>query len=506
MAAAFCTVLAGASLTGCGGGGGSSSSGGGNNTPPVDTTKPYTSELAGTVTDGNGGAIVGATVTFAGLPSVTTSQFGAFVIPNVVVPIGQTSIIGKLTATATVNGQAWSAQNNIEVVRGNSVTDNAHLSMSLTSAQGSISGRLTDSKTGLPIANARVFAADGPYTGGTAPNTYQYFTIAASYTAFTDSNGNYSIAGIAPFTNYTVTASFTGYINQTQSNVAVGAGSAIPGINFALSPSSTSAALPDITGLGASTVTLPWTATRAASTNGQITGVYAIKQDLLRRLGYLNHSTASTRDIAIRSGKVTRGNPAGSLIETILVWDYAPVSNLLGYDILRSATVTNAFGSIALVRDPLADRFTDDDPVLTPDTTYYYSLARTDTINFPKNGNEGNPVVPVVAVAPLNALTLTAPTAGAVTSAAPTFKWNAVARVATYTVMVYSAYPNYQSSTDPNGVKPIWTSSVNTTSVQYTGPALTSGNTYYWAVLAQDAPAVDFTISPIQSFIAQSVP
>ncbi len=487
---------------GCGGGGGSSS--GGNNPPPVDTTKPFVSELAGTVTDGNGGAIVGATVTFTGLPSVTTSQLGAFVIPNAVVPVGQTSTIGILSATATVNGKAWSARNTVEVLRGNAITDNAHLSMSLASVQGAITGTLTDSKTGKPLVNARVFAADGPYTGGVVPNTYQYFTVAASYTAFTDASGSYTIAGLAPFNNYTVTASYTGYINQTVNSVVVGSNATTSGVNFALASSSSSAVLPVITGLGASTVTLPWTATRGAASSRESRGVQAIKLDLLQRLGYLKHSTTVSSNIANRSTGVTRGNPAGSLIETILVWDYLPVSNLLGFDILRSTASTTAFGSIALVRDPMADRFSDDDVVLTPDTLYYYSIARADTINFPKNGDEGAPVVPAIAVDPLGAITLASPIAGATTTAVPTFSWSAVNRASTYTVMVYSSYPNYQSDTDPNAVQPIWKTSLNGVSVPYAGPALTFGQTYYWVVLAQDAPGVDFTISAIDSFVPKA--
>lgn len=495
-------LIALVALSGCGGGGHSNNNnnnGGGG----TDTSTPFNSEVSGTVTDGNGGAIVGASVTLTGHTPVTTSQFGAYVIPNVVVPIGQTSVVTKIQATATVNGQPWSGQNTVEIIRGNALTDNTHLSLSQTSTQGGISGQLTDSSTHLPIASARVFIADGPYTGGTAPNTFQYFTVSSSYTAYTDSNGNYSIQGLPPFGNYTVTASFIGYINQTASNVNVAAKATTSGVNFALSASNSSQALPTVTGMAASAITLPLIPTRAAYDPRQARGIQAIKLNLLQRLGYLKHSSTDLTRATVKTS-TTRGTPPGTLIESIIVWDYTQVNNALGFDILRSTSAINAFGSIALLRDPLGDRFADDDPLLTPDTTYYYSVAMVDTINFPKDGSEGNAAVPAVAVEPLAPLSLASPLPGANVSGTPTFSWTAVNRGATYTVMVFSQFPNYQSDTDPNAVQPIWTASTSGTSQAFTGAtALVHGQTYYWAVLCQDSVAADFSISPIQQFVQQ---
>ena len=90
------------------------------------------------------------------------------------------------------------------------------------------------------------------------------------------------------------------------------------------------------------------------------------------------------------------------------------------------------FASVALVRDPLADRFADNDSALTPDHFYYYSLARLDTINFPTgNGGESDPVLPPVTVQPLNAMSLESlppVPAPRVSSATPTFRWDTVNR------------------------------------------------------------------------------
>jgi hypothetical protein len=486
---------------GCGGGGGSNSQPGGTTIPP-GTSTPYYSRLSGSITDGNGGAIVGATVTLPGYPSVTSTQFGSYIIPNVEVNIGQTSLVAKLSASATVNGKPWSGQNTIEVIRGNALTENASLELSLTSAQGAISGRLTSNFTGNPLVNARVSIADGPYTGTSGSQSYQYFSLASSFNAYTDSNGSYTIAGLPPLSsNYTVTASFIGYINQTKSNVIVTSGATTSNVNFALAPSTTYTVPPAVTGLAALAITMPLVATREAADPQQTRGIQAIKLDLLQRMGYLKHRATDLTKATIKSAATTRSAPSGYMVESDVTWDYTQVNNLLGYDVLRSANVTTDFGSIALLLDPLGDRFADDDPTLTPGTTYYYSVARVDTIDFPVNGDEGPPSA-AVAVLPLGAMSLSLPISGASVTGPPTFSWNAASGGSTYTVMVYSQFPNYQSDTDPNAVQPIWTATTSNLSQAYTGTTgLKSGQTYYWDVLCQDSAVADFSISPIQSFI-----
>jgi len=499
LAVAPCLVTAG-----CGGGGGGTSSNSGstgNNTPPVNTSTSYTSAISGSVTDGNGGAIVGATVTFPGHPSVTTTQFGLYQIPSVVIPIGQVSVINKITATATVNGAAWSGQNTVSINRGVALTDNVQISASLTSTQGAITGTVTDSKTKLPIANARVYIADGPYTGGTVPSTYQYFSIASSYTAYTNSTGVYTIGGLTPLSNYTVTASVQGYQNQTLSNLNVATAATTSGVNLALQAISTSATIPVVTGLSASAITTPMVPTRAAADLQQIQGVTAIKLNLLQKLGYLKYAATDLTKATIKSS-VTRSAPAGYTIESIVIWNYTQVNNLFGFDILRSTTTLNQFGSLALLYDPLGDRFADDDPTLTPDTTYYYSVAGFDTLNYPKNGSEGAAATPPAAVEPLEALSLVSPASGATLTTTPVFTWSAVARANTYTIMLYSQFPNYQNDLDPNAIQPIWSIGTSATTQTYTSTPLTHGQTYYWAVLAQDSAVTDFSISPIQSFVA----
>ena len=472
--------------------------------------------MSGTVTDGNGGPIIGAQVTLDNYPPVTTTQFGTYIIPNVRVTCDQQSVISNIRATAGINNQAWSGQNTVEVLYKEPETANIHLSISPTANQGAISGTLRDS-TGKPVANGRVFAADGPYHDTTSGTTF--FTIFSSYTVYTDASGNYTIPALAPFNNYTVTGSFAGQINATTSNVVVTAQHTTT-VNLSLTAPSGNSSVPQVTNFSAFSLTMPTVPTRAAGATPLQKGLAAIRQTILARRGALNHRLADPDKTTRKWRSLTRSTPAGSIVEDVLLWDYDPsLNNVFGYDILFATTLPPAgsFSSIALLRDPLGDRFSDIDPSLTPGTTYYYSVARLDTINFPATGQEGNPV-DAVQVTPLPPIAQTAPVSGATVGTTPTFSWPAVTGATDYVVYVYDQFPSFQSDTDPNGVKPIWPAdTTNPGSAQVTGTsvtypssgvvALTHGHTYYWVVIGQNLTSNNtitaFTISPIQSFVAQ---
>ena len=495
-------------LSGCGGGGGGSST----TQPPPDTCSGQAdtfSTVSGTVTDGNGGAIVGAQVTLDGYAPVTTTQFGTYTIPNVRVTCAQQSVIANIRSSAAVKGVAWSGQNTVEILYKEPETANIHLSLSRTSTQGSITGTVRNS-SGRLVAGARVFAADGPYSSTTNGVTTNYFTIFSSFTAYTDANGAYTIPALPPFTNYTVTASFAGQTNSTVSNVAVVAGQATT-VPFTLGASISNSAVPVVANFSGFSLTMPTNPTRAAGATLQQQGIDAIRHMILAQRGALNHPLSHQTTL---KRHVTRSSPAGSIVENVLLWDYDPtLNNVFGYDILVSETNLTSFASIALLRDPLADRFSDIDPSLTPDTIYNYSVARLDTINFPANGQEG-PAANAVAVEPLGPISLSAPSSGSTLSGAPTFSWTSVNRAAHYVVYLYDQFPSYQSDTDPNGIKPIWPAdTTNPGNAQVTAPAtsltypgtvtLIHGHTYYWVVIGQDSLLSAFTISPIQSFVAQ---
>jgi hypothetical protein len=496
--------LAIACLAGCGGGGGSHPSG---NPNPMGSR----SLVSGTVTDANGSPIVGATVTLNGQTTMST-QFGTYAIPNVAVPAGQSSLVGTVQATKTIAGRPWSGQNMVEVLSNEPDTSNVQIVMSPSAQQNAITGTVTDT-AGHVLRGARVFASIGPFTGTTGA---QSFSNLSSIGATTDQNGAYTLAQLPPDTAYTVTASFAGFVNQTFSNIAVNPPPAGPTVQpFQLATSATSATPPAVTGMFALAITTPSNPNRAAGAASQGAGINALKAWIYAKKGVRQRHLANASRVTL-TPRATRSTPAGSIIEADLFWDYVNINNLFGYEVAQATRLSPPdFVSIALVRDPLADRFSDVDPGLTPDTTYYYAVARLDTINFP-NGNttagEGASG-DTVAIEPLGPISLVSPQSGATTTAAPALSWTAVNRANFYQVLVYDRYPDLQSDTDTqNGVQPIWPADAHSpgaslvsapaTTVQYQGPPLISGHTYYWAVLAQDATGSAFSASPIQAFIA----
>lgn len=480
-----------AALAGCGGGQGPT--GGPGIIPPNGSV----SEISGTVTDVNNAPILGAAIRF-GSQAAASTQYGSYIIPNVTVPAGQTSLVSVVTATATIKGQAWSGQNQVEVLSSNAITSNVQIVLSPTNTQGSIIGVVLDSG-GNRVPGARVFASLGPVTSSGSPAS-EFFTNLASFNTTTRSDGGFTIPSLPPATNYSVTASLAGRINQTLSNVTVLSSSSTQ-ITLQLSNASGSSSVPTPAGLFATTITAPLSPTRAAGDSSGFLNV--IRQIVLKKRGLLAHHVAPGQKIALHRS-LTRDTPSGSLIETDLFWDYVQLDNLYGYDVVRATSISPAnFTSIATVRDPQADRFADNDPLLTPDHFYYYSIARLDTINFPTgSGGESAPIQPPVTVEPLGPLSLVSPSSGSVSAAPPAFRWNGVNRANLYKVLVYDQFPTLQNDTDPNGVAPLWSADFSTTSAVYAGPALISGHTYYWAVLGQDDVASAFTISPLQTFVA----
>lgn len=498
LLAALSLVLVGGSVVGCGGGSGSNN-GGGNNPPPT----PNRSTVTGTITDPEGNAFVGATVTI-GSQTATTTQFGTYAIADVEVPSGQASLITTVTANANVNGRTYSGSNTVEVLSSEPLTNNIHVAISPVGQQGTLSGRVLNN-TGQPLVGARVFAAIPN------PNDNRDFNTLSSITAYTDGSGNYSISNVAAG-NYTVTASYAGRVNQTLQNLNVTPGSSI-NASFTLVAGS-GGSTPIVSNFAALSITTPMAPTRAANGTNFAGGMEALRQWARVKFAKKNHRSADAAKIFVGKSS-TRATPAGSIIEGDLFWDYTQLDNLFGYVILRSDNSDTNFRTIALLRDPLAERFADVDGALTPDLSYYYSVARLDTVNFPANETEGDPS-DLVVIQPLNVLSTTAPAPNAATNARPVFSWTSVNRAVLYQILVYDRFPTYQSNSAQDGTPTIWpadqsnpgTSLIDTrqgarNSQQYDGPALVSGRTYYWAVLASDAVGSAYTITPLQAFTVQ---
>ncbi len=490
--AALLCLAALVSMVGCGGGGG----GGGSNTPPPVTTS---STVTGIVADLNRNPIVGATVTLNG-KSTTTTRSGNFSFA------GLAAGVYTIQASATIRGARWAGQNTVEVITDATTTPNVNILLSDITTQGTLTGKVMNAQ-GAALAGAKVFAAAINATDNTTFNTQ------GSVYAVVQADGSYSIPAL-PFSQYTVTASLAGYLNQTVTVTMASTAGATA--SFTLAKPTGNSTVPTVSDLSAVSFTSPSTpisrALSAASSSGALN---AIRAYILKQRGLLGHHTPDPTRVTRRiASTATRATPAGSIIESDLFWGYnSQLNNVYGFDILRSINSTTQFGSIALVRDPLATFYADADTALTPGATVYYSIAMVDTINFPATGAEGDPLNPPVQVKPLGPIAQSAPNDGATVSGTLTFTWTAVSGATQYHVLLYNQIPDVESgtNTDPNNVpNPIWAapsanaadpSVVNapTTSLTYNGAALTPG-TYYWVVIAYDQSGADNTISALRSF------
>jgi acid phosphatase len=176
---------------------------GGNSTQNFALTP--SSNPAGTITgkvtnSSTGAALVGATVSYNG-GSTTSDGSGNYTLSNV--PAGNVAV------TASMSGFA-SQTATVSVTAGATSTQNFALAPS-AGGSGSISGRITNASIGIPISGATI-----SFSGGSTTS---------------DSNGNYSFSNVAAGT-YSLTATHTGYVRQTQSATVVSGSATI--LNFGL--------------------------------------------------------------------------------------------------------------------------------------------------------------------------------------------------------------------------------------------------------------------------------
>jgi acid phosphatase len=158
--------------------------------------------ITGKVTNSATGApLVGATVSFSG-GSAATDGSGNYTLSNV--PAGSVAVMasmsGFVSQTATVN-----------VTAGATSTQNFALAPGGGGGSGSISGKITNVSNGIPLSGATI-----SFSGGST---------------ISDSNGNYSFNNVAAGT-YSLTATRSGYVHQTQSATVVSGSATI--LNFGL--------------------------------------------------------------------------------------------------------------------------------------------------------------------------------------------------------------------------------------------------------------------------------
>ncbi|WP_273837892.1 carboxypeptidase regulatory-like domain-containing protein [Halococcus sp. PRR34] len=165
--------------------------------------------ITGTVTDESGAPIAGATVTANasdGNYTATTGDDGTYTIEDV--PTGTHDI------TASADNYSSATQTVDVPANGTATAD-----FTLAPENGSISGTVTASDAGDPVANVTVAAEDGDGT---------------VYNATTDDNGTYTI-DVPPGT-YSVNVADTPAGYEAQTIITVGPGEAVTGIDFTVEP------------------------------------------------------------------------------------------------------------------------------------------------------------------------------------------------------------------------------------------------------------------------------
>ena len=397
-----------------------------------------------------------------------------------------------------VNGVRWRGSNRVAFSAAGASVPNAQIVISDPAAQGTITGTVKNASN-VGISGAKVVLS------AAAPSSAKFaFTNLGAIAAYTDSAGNFTIPAVPAATNYVLVASYTGQTNATSQGVTVTAGQTVTR-NFTLALAVGNYNLPAITNFDGLSITTPNNPTRAAGAPAVEPGVLAVQEYLLRKRGIFKRHAANASRVVTKTVRPTRAAPSGYVIQNILEWDYQAYDALFGYSILLSENNTDNFQPIANIQDPLAERFSDGDPTLTPNLLYYYNIVRIDA-----NQNEGvvdgnNSIV----LRPMNPINPTRPLNGS-TQSRPLFQWQAVTNAENYTVVVYDGYPDpADPSSNSAATAPYWTQTITsaTTALTYNGPTLLSGHTYYWAVAADDradstAVNYDTTISALFHFIA----
>ena len=157
--------------------------------------------ISGVVTEG-GQPVAGAAVTFTSSDgttsqNTTTNANGSYSLPN----LPPTTYTGIATDPATGGASAVSAP--VTVTANSSATVN----FVIKAGPGTVTGRVVDATTNLPITGATV-----SFSSGNPP------TVAT--TATTDSTGTYTATNV-PAGSYTLTASAPGYGNSAPVSIAV---------------------------------------------------------------------------------------------------------------------------------------------------------------------------------------------------------------------------------------------------------------------------------------------
>ena len=406
---------------------------------------PPPGQVAGVVTDSNGGVVRGARVTW-GSRSTTSNASGAFLLENVAE--GDQLI----RADITQDGLRYSGQNVVQVF-----TQERSKSLNIVvirdNQQAGLRGTVRD-RAGALLSGAKVFALGNALS---------------SSIALTDANGVYELNGLQAGINYEVTGSARGYnSDSTTVNLSVGESRQT---NFTLDDG-TNPSLPVPQNLSAVIWTSPREASRSPSDRAAL--------DAVKTLFDPRRARASTRS-----------SNGGNHIETDLYWDPVTSGSLLGFGVYRGTSSSGSVAPIDFLRDPNATFFADMDEQMVEGPAYYYEITSLGTLYPDFAGTESGPSNRY-GVTALGDLTLQNPTGST------RFRWNAANGATSYVVFVFDRYPGLDVDSIWNNVS---TRTTNTF-VDYAGPSLTFGRRYYYVVLGLANGDDSRTISRVGEFIA----
>lgn len=384
-----------------------------------------TASVSGRVTDDQGLPVRGARV-WTRDSETTTSTNGAYYIT--LVRQGDEAVNAEFFQGGT---RYWGR--NVARTSDGEQAISVNIMVAPASQMATLRGNVTD-RFGRALSGASVFA----YGAGAF----------SSARAITDSRGNYDLPGLIAGVTYTVNAGGGGYSSDTDS-VALSAGE-VGGLNFVLG-SPGFPVLPAVSALQA----IAWTSQGVSRSPGEAAAIEAVKREF-------DPARAAAR---------SRATGTGAPIEVQLEWTPLSGDDVLGYGIFRG-TAGGTISALDFWRDPLAGAYLDGDVNLRPGRTYTYEVSALGT-RYPDDPDSEGPRTAV------DARTLDDLSVNSVQYGPIRFSWRAVPDATAYVVYVYDRYPGI-------GVTSLWNNQsapTGSNSLAYGGPALNSGQLYYYIVL-----------------------
>jgi len=413
-------------------------------------------DITGFIEDTSGNPVRNARVFLDGGPQTFSNSAGSYRLS------GGSGAVQTIKATVTQDGVSYYGENTVQIFDGET-SKSTNITVVPSNMQATFTGTVSD-RNGDLVQFALVFAQIVP-----SGNNKMW----SSCMVLTDSNGNFTIPDLLGGQTYNVMASAAGFDSDTDT-VNIPAGQSTNLLFTLKNP--TDPLLNPPSNLEA----IAWTTPSQPTTRvaGQRSAFEAIKNMI------------EPKRKQFRKAK-SRDTSTGNFVEIDLDWTLVNDPSLIGFNIYRAPGVvgTSSLVNTDFYNDPMATLYEDLDPNFQEGQTYSYAMTSLNT-NAPNTANSESAFSAVVTATTLPDMNFNPVTFGPVT-----FNWNLIAGADTYEVYVFNENPSI-------GISSTWNASTSGNSLAYAGPALTSGQTYYFIVLAVANSGGSKSISPIGSFSA----